>query len=136
MPGELGKAIAAFKNAIGDVQLPIDITVEDERDTDDFFYRDGGFSILNNGHTLQAIPENDEENYIVVEGARYRLVQFHFHTPSEHALSRAHTPMEIHFVHTGDEERLTVVGLFIDEGAWNEANTGWRARSRYGGLRA
>jgi carbonic anhydrase len=106
---------------MGDAQSPIDITAESERHRVDFCYRDGNFSILNNGHTLQVIPENEEENYIIVDGTRYRLQQLHFHTPSEHTLNGTHTPMEIHFVHNDDKGRLAVVGLFIDEGLRNEA---------------
>jgi carbonic anhydrase len=120
-PDNWGNLSPAFKDAIGDAQSPIDITAENEKNTVEFFYKDGDFSILNNGHTLQLIPQNMEENYIVVDGIRYRLQQLHFHTPSEHTLSGKHTPMEIHFVHGDDKGRLAVAGLFIDEGPENKA---------------
>jgi hypothetical protein len=38
-------------------------------------------------------------SYIIVEGIRYNLLQFHFHQPSEHTLNGNHLPMEVHFVH-------------------------------------
>jgi carbonic anhydrase len=120
-PENWGNLSPAFKDAIGESQSPIDIAVESERNGVEFFYRDGDFYILNNGHTLQVIPETGEENYIVMESVRYNLQQLHFHTPSEHTLNGTHTPMEIHFVHGDDEGRLAVVGLFIDEGPENKA---------------
>ena len=33
------------------------------------------------------------------EGARWQLVQYHFHSPSEHALDNRHASMEAHLVH-------------------------------------
>jgi carbonic anhydrase len=119
-PDNWGNLSPAFKDAIGDAQSPIDIPAENERNVVEFFYKDGDFSILNNGHTLQATPEDGKENYILLDGARYFLQQLHFHTPSEHTLSGKPAPMEIHFVHGDDKGRLAVVGLFVDEGAENE----------------
>lgn len=31
-------------------------------------------------------------------GKDYKLVQFHFHTPSEHRINEEYSPMEVHFV--------------------------------------
>ena len=53
------------------------------------------------------------------------LLQFHFHTPSEHSLDSNRAPMEVHFVHkdraknVGDPDSLLVVGAFIVRGATN-----------------
>jgi Eukaryotic-type carbonic anhydrase len=33
------------------------------------------------------------------DGQQWRLLQFHFHTPSENALDGRHSPMEAHLVH-------------------------------------
>ena len=33
------------------------------------------------------------------DGQQWRLLQFHFHTPSENALDGRHAPMEAHLVH-------------------------------------
>jgi carbonic anhydrase len=111
---------------VGDAQSPVDIAAEDEwnaneKGTVEFFYKDGSFSVLNNGHTLQLVPENAEENFIVADGTRYYLQQLHFHTPSEHTLNGTRAPMEIHFVHGDSESRLAVAGLLIDEGPENKA---------------
>ena len=110
----------AFKDAIGDAQSPIDISEERKKNEVEFFYKDGDFFILNNGHTLQLTPGDKKESYIVVDETRYNLQQLHFHTPSEHTLNGVPAPMEIHFVHGDDKGRLAVMGLFVDEGPENE----------------
>ncbi|OAH55731.1 MULTISPECIES: carbonic anhydrase family protein [Bacillaceae] len=46
-------------------------------------YTPSDFSLVNNGHTVQANAAKTD-NVIVVEGKEYTLVQYHFHTPSEH----------------------------------------------------
>ena len=82
--------------------------------------------------TLKATPTGS--NYILVDGHQYDLLQFHFHTPSEHAVNGAKAPMEVHFVHIDhdhgcDEERpLVVVGALIT-GAVGSSNGGSRLLS-------
>ena len=74
--------------------------------------------------TLKATPSLSP--YIYVGGKRFNLLQFHFHTPAEHAVGGSRTRMEVHFVHvadsgcgdgTGESARpLVVLGGFIDVG--------------------
>ncbi|VAW82834.1 Carbonic anhydrase, alpha class [hydrothermal vent metagenome] len=45
--------------------------------------------------------------------SKYKLVQLHFHTPSEHTRYGKHRPMEVHFVHINDKKQLAVVGIFM-----------------------
>lgn len=37
--------------------------------------------------------------YTRISGRVYELLQFHFHTPSEHTFDGKHYPMEAHLVH-------------------------------------
>ena len=48
------------------------------------------------------------------------LVQFHFHTLSEHTVNGEHYPMEMHLVHADADMNLAVLGVFIKEGQENE----------------
>ncbi|KAL7271761.1 hypothetical protein RUND412_005454 [Rhizina undulata] len=77
--------------------------------------RRGDFVIENNGHTLELTP-NFQESYIArLAGKNWRLLQFHFHTPSEHRLNHEHFPLEVHFVHRNIQtQELAVVGIFFD----------------------
>ncbi|KAF8067645.1 alpha carbonic anhydrase [Lyophyllum atratum] len=46
-------------------------------------------------------------------GTTYPLVQFHFHTPSEHRIEDEYFPLEVHFVHqAADGARLVLSALF------------------------
>jgi carbonic anhydrase len=63
-------------------------------------------------------PEETEEGlvapgtgYVTLSGVRYDLVQFHFHTPSEHQLAGQSTPLEMHLVHRSAEGKLLVIGV-------------------------
>ncbi len=50
-------------------------------------------------------------------------MQFHFHSPSEHAVEGELYPAEMHLVHADADGNLAVVGVFISEGAENTAFT-------------
>jgi carbonic anhydrase len=58
---------------------------------------------------------------IVLRGARWDLLQFHWHTPSEHEVEGRHTPMEMHLVHSRADGALLVVAVFIERGRANRA---------------
>ncbi|MGM9950179.1 MAG: carbonic anhydrase [Lysinibacillus sp.] len=84
----------------------------------DTHYEPSSFSIINNGHTIQANTVS-ENNKMVLEGAEYRLVQFHFHTPSEHEFNGEQYAMELHLVHQDENGKLAVLGVMIQEGEIN-----------------
>jgi carbonic anhydrase len=71
--------------------------------------------VLNSGHTIQINPEG--ESVLELDGERFRLVQYHFHAPSEHTLDGRRFPMELHAVHQSESGELAVVGIFIQSGA-------------------
>jgi carbonic anhydrase len=56
-----------------------------------------------------------------VAGVTYHLLQFHWHTPSEHLLEGRGFPLEMHLVHQADDGSLLVVAIFISQGAKNAA---------------
>lgn len=80
-------------------------------------WKDTPVEILNNGHTIQA-------NYapgstFTLKGKAYKLVQFHFHSPSEHLENGKGYAMEVHMVHKSDDGDLAVVGVLLKQGAEN-----------------
>jgi carbonic anhydrase len=74
---------------------------------------------MNNGHTIQVTT--DDGNTLELDGKSYTLKQFHFHHPSEHTVSGASFPMEVHLVHTHEDGSIAVLGVFIKEGSDNHA---------------
>ena len=101
----------------GKAQSPIDIRDASRLDLVDidFHYGRSGNKIFNNGHTIQV--NVDAGSYIIYNGIRYDLLQFHFHAPSEHTIAGVAAPMEIHFVHAdANSGNLAVVGILLVEG--------------------
>jgi carbonic anhydrase len=101
----------------GTEQSPVDISKsdEDKRLSDiRFDWRPTPLNIKNNGHTLQVNYEQGSS--IRVNGTTYKLLQFHFHAPSEHTVRGQAEPMEVHMVHVSDDGVLAVVGVRLKEG--------------------
>ncbi|HHT9114792.1 MAG TPA: carbonic anhydrase [Candidatus Wunengus sp. YC65] len=74
--------------------------------------------IINNGHTIQVNCKNG--SYAAIGNKRYELLQFHFHSPSEHKINGRSYAMEAHFVHKGEDGKLAVIGVLMDEGRGND----------------
>lgn len=122
--GEISEEYATC--AKGQKQSPIDISkAQDENLTDIVFnYKPSKINIINNGHTVQV--NYDEGSSIKVNGSEYKLVQFHFHDPSEHTINGKSFGMELHLVHKNEKGELAVVGVLIENGKENAAyNTVW-----------
>ncbi len=81
----------------------------------EFDYHESSVNSLNNGHTIQF--NYDAGSGITVGGTEFSLLQFHFHTPSEHTLEGgARFPLELHLVHRSGTGTLAVVGVLIRVG--------------------
>jgi carbonic anhydrase len=74
-------------------------------------------TIVNNGHTVQV--NMGEGGVLTHDGGAYRLVQFHFHHPSEHHYAGKAFPMEAHFVHASVSGALAVIGVMMMPGRAN-----------------
>ncbi len=72
--------------------------------------------VINNGHTIQV--DYPPGSYIKINGEIYQLLQFHFHTPSEHTVARNAYGMELH-VHQNQAGNFTVFGVLIDQESEN-----------------
>ncbi len=116
--GELSEEFEACET--GKRQSPIDIVdVTPDGKKLGFSYKWASGTVLNNGHTIQVKPIDGGS--ITVDGSTYDLVQFHFHSPSEHELDGARRDLEMHLVHQDESGKLAVVGVFIKEGEANAA---------------
>lgn len=103
--------------ADGKAQSPIDIRDASALDLVDieFRYGESANNIFNNGHTIQV--NVDAGSAIIYNGISYELLQFHFHSPSEHTIDGRAAPLEIHFVHQDPNSgNLAVLGILLTEG--------------------
>ena len=101
----------------GERQSPIDIRDGMKVDLDPviFEYRPSSFKVIDNGHTIQA--NINGWNAMRVMGRRFRLVQFHFHRPSEEMIDGQQFEMVVHLVHQDGEGRLAVIAVLVESGA-------------------
>ena len=99
----------------GKTQSPININLDNavkvELDPLEFDYRPSQLAITDNGHTI--VVKYGEGSNIFIEGRQYRLVQFHFHKPSEEAINGERMDMVVHLVHQHYDGSLAVVAVLL-----------------------
>ena len=107
--------------AIGKRQSPINIeesmTLQGPAEPLAFNYTASSGTVVNNGHTIQVDLYGD--NTLTVRDSVYKLVQFHFHTPSEEQVNYRNFAMVAHLVHKNNEGQLAVVAVLLDPGVAN-----------------
>lgn len=111
--GNLSKANLACSK--GKTQSPININIDNAVKVDlpalEFAYRQSPLSIVDNGHTIMV--NYGEGSNLMVDGRQFRLVQFHFHKPSEEAINGERMDMVVHLVHQHHDGGLAVVGVLM-----------------------
>ncbi|KAB8031955.1 carbonic anhydrase [Fluviispira multicolorata] len=124
-PAKWGTLKHEFQSCIaGKKQSPVDVKSKESKKNDEipvlsFAYFSTPLNILNNGHTIQVNYEKGSK--LTINHDVYELLQFHFHTPSEHALDGKRSEMEVHFVHKKEDGNLAVVGVLMKKGNKNKA---------------
>ena len=117
--GDLQNDFATCK--LGKKQSPIDIkgATMGNLPAIAFNYGQGAAEVVNNGHTIQVnlVAGGDAK----VASGGYKLLQFHFHTPSEELVNGKHYPLVAHLVHRNDAGKLAVVAVLFKEGKPNAA---------------
>jgi carbonic anhydrase len=119
-PEHWGDLDPAFRVCgIGSQQSPIDVGggVEAQLPQLTFAWANAAGTIVNTGHTIQV--NASPGSTLTAGGARYTLVQFHFHHPAEHQVDGKVFPLEAHFVHEKDGGGLGVIGVFMAAGKSN-----------------
>lgn len=110
--------------AIGTKQTPVDIS--NTRKTPilnglTFNWKPFTADFYNTGHAVQVQPVDPKSYKGTTKVGKdvYPLLQAHLHTPSEHTLNGQKFEGEMHFVNVRTDGRITVVGMFIETGAYN-----------------
>src|SRR5215471_21755900 len=83
--------------SVGSEQSPIDLkdAASAEIPSVSIDWKARPYQVANNGHTIQLDASPGDS--LTLEGWVYEFKQFHFHTPSEHALAGERFAMEVHF---------------------------------------
>lgn len=105
----------------GDRQSPINIdeamTLKGPAEPLQFHYKPSNGTVVNNGHTIQVDVQGD--NWLTVRGTEFKLLQFHFHHPSEERVNARGSAMVAHLVHKSTAGQLAVVAVLLDPGELN-----------------
>jgi carbonic anhydrase len=112
-PLNWGKLDPAYKACSqGHEQSPIDIRgahLNKSLQPIEFHYIAGPVKLENTGNTVRVYV--DPGSYIVFDGVRYELQQFHFHHPSEEAVKGKLTDMVVHLVHKSADGKFAVIAV-------------------------
>jgi carbonic anhydrase len=79
-------------------------------------------TIRNTGHDVEVTPaacDDNKINTITIGDTSYKLVQFHFHVPSEHRMPGVPAVAEMHILHQkirGPGNEYAVIGVMLTEG--------------------
>ncbi len=116
---ELDKAFETCRS--GRSQSPVNITTGDAEASTlqriKFNYAATVAEVVNNGHTIQIdLPKAGSAR---IDDVEYKLVQMHFHTPSEMTIDGHAYPLVAHLVHRDAGGRLAVVAVLFAEGREN-----------------
>jgi len=77
--------------------------------------------IVNTGHQIRVHFKSSTSDTVTVGGRVYTLSQFHLHEPAENTLHGTAHRMEVHFVNVCPTGAEAVLGVFLQQGAHNDA---------------
>jgi carbonic anhydrase len=106
--------------ATGIAQSPI--SLESDLISDNpLYFRYGLLAVdsldTSHGLLIKALPNHVLE----LNHETFQLIQFHFHSPSEHEINHRRADAELHFVHRNNQNQLLVVAVLLEEGDSNPA---------------
>jgi carbonic anhydrase len=122
-PLNWGKLDPAYKACSeGHEQSPIDIRgahLNKQLQPIQFHYITGPVTLENDGNTI--IVHVNPGSYIIADGVRYELQQFHFHHPSEEAVKGKLADMDVHLVHKSTDGKMAEIAVrfLMDRGEAN-----------------
>jgi carbonic anhydrase len=112
--GELSDDFALCET--GHSQSPINLVGDHQGEVESliFHYQPTPLKVVNNGRTI--LVPYEPGSSLQMGDERYELLQFHFHTPSEHTINGDAAAMELHLVHRNAAGQLAVLGVMLQPG--------------------
>jgi carbonic anhydrase len=105
----------------GTAQSPISLEESDLAPVAPLHFRYGTLS-ANSVDTSRGLLISTSPNHaLTLNQDRFQLIQFHFHSPSEHEINHRRADAELHFVHRNDQNQLLVVAVLLEKGDPNPA---------------
>ncbi|CAL0310093.1 unnamed protein product [Lupinus luteus] len=104
----------------GKLQSPIDLVdkgvqVSPKLDKLKRYYKPVPAVLKNMGHAIMVQWKGDAGQFII-DGIRYNLLQYHWHTPSEHTFNGSIYDLELHAFHQSSKGEMAVIGVWYKIG--------------------
>ena len=80
-------------------------------------YEKSEAAVVNTGHYVEVPIPPGVDDTLDIDGDLFRLTQYHFHAPSEHAVNGHLAGLEAHFVHKNIDGSTAVIGVFFNIGS-------------------
>lgn len=107
---------------LGKKQSPVDIPTKNVELANlrpiEIAYRASQAEVINNGHTIQVGLKDG--GVATFPSGSYKLLQVHFHNPSEEKMNGKNFPLVAHLVHQNAEGKLAVLAVLFKEGKTNK----------------
>ncbi|RDX71754.1 Alpha carbonic anhydrase 4, partial [Mucuna pruriens] len=78
-------------------------------------YKPAPAVLVNRGHDIK-LQWSGYAGQINIDGTYYKLIQCHWHTPSEHTLNGSKFDLELHAVHQSSKGEIAVIGIWYKIG--------------------
>ncbi|KEH16352.1 putative monodehydroascorbate reductase (NADH), Carbonic anhydrase [Medicago truncatula] len=78
-------------------------------------YNPSNATLKNRGHDVK-VELMSNSSYLQIDGTQYELLQFHWHTPSEHTINGVRFDLELHLVHQTPLNETAVIGVLYTIG--------------------
>jgi carbonic anhydrase len=114
--GDIDRSFESCRTGLAQSPVDVSTTVPGDLPELDFDYPATPLVVENTGHTIEVPMPEDGTHTLEVGDDEYRLVQFHFHAPSEHSVDGRSFDAEAHLVHESADGELAVVGVLLQEG--------------------
>lgn len=104
----------------GKMQSPINLEIKESvyEHKAEFDYKLSKLNERNDGKTIRFAY--DSGSFLKIDDKQYELIEFHFHSPSEHTINNYQFPIEFQFEHKDKDDNLVIVGAMVKEGDENK----------------
>ncbi|BBN18468.1 hypothetical protein MPTK1_8g02770 [Marchantia polymorpha subsp. ruderalis] len=117
--------------ANGTKQSPINVVIADTvldkslRDRLDTEYGKCTYAVIINDKSAHHLDVEGDGSFgnLTLNGVKYELVKFHFHSPSEHTIDGVSFDLEMHLFHKSADGKFAVIAIFFNESHDDDAES-------------
>jgi carbonic anhydrase len=113
--GDIDRSFESCRTGLSQSPVDVSATVPSDLPDLELDYPKTPLVVENTGHTIEVPMPEDGAQTLTIGDDEYRLLQYHFHAPSEHRLAGESYDAEVHLVHESARGELAVLGIFLEQ---------------------